>query len=701
MKLTPRFPHFFTLLFTFFTLISCGVDQDFLLDTILEEEENQPEPNSEEDENGVDPPSVPDFNEEDKLDISTVPCDYDLSEVTSNATISIDCTIDLNGAQVSLPSGVTLEYTGGQVINGAITFSDGRIDGRLLNHTLQVEGDVQLIDPTFQFYGERWEMVQGRVADEVASQNTRNFEDVIFKAKELGANVFVVSALDVYLKTDGLLNEAVPQLHALNLPSDFTFALGDNVHLRMQPNGHFRAVLLGLYDVRNTIVTGGNFYGEREEHNYNSGFVDSDGSTGPTHEWVTLISLKGAQDILIDNVVLREAAGDGINISGINHFFEPSHIQSRNITIRNSKIIASRRTNIVVTDGAEIAIENNEIVDGGIDMANSLGTAPSSNLNLEPVRQRSASGELIEYQRVSGIYIRNNRQTVTDKDANPRAGDFQLSHGNGPLVVENNTMINSGVSFTTVDGAIIRNNTIENGLIGAGRADNIDRTDEVFGNEIYGNTIRNTSGVGINVAGNGVSVRDNNIVSPVGIALGLGASDPNTGLSNSEIIDNVIQSDGRGFISMNTSKNVVVERNSIDMLSGGTFSFVLDNKWNGNGASGFVVSDNSVTGFKPNTEKGAIASLLGGFSIVFRNNDLGEVQINGGRDMEIIGNDIEGSIGSNGIRLTNDSPNLKIQNNTTTIYPSMTPLQIECVSIMEGVTLSSNVVIEGNECIEN
>ncbi|CAH8286153.1 parallel beta helix pectate lyase-like protein [Mariniflexile fucanivorans] len=634
-------------------------------------------------------------------ELNTTPCDFKLDNVQANSTVIINCVMDLGGQTINLPANVTLIYEGGDIINGTLDFSSNTtISGELMNSSLTMTGsNPQVKDPTFTFDPKRWGIVEGIVSDQIALSNTNILEKIFFSVKSLGITQFKIDTMDAYFKVDGPLGAITgPETYAINLPSDFNLSMSNNTHIRMQPNGHFRAALLCIYDAKNVTVKGGVLHGDREKHNYNSNYTDSDGSTGKTHEWVDTMRIKGGQNIVIDGVVFQDATGDGLNISGIYHYYDSRHIKSSNIIIKNNKFLRARRTNLVITSGEQIFIENNELADGGIDMTNSKGIAPSSNLNFEPVRAFSSTGTLIEYERVSNIYIKNNKQMVTDKDANPRAGGFQISHGDGPIIIENNEMINTGVSFYTANGVIIRNNNIVQGGIGAGAAENFGRTDTVYGNEIYNNTVV-TEGTAITVSGNGTTIRDNYFEGVVGASFGAGATEITMGVSNTIFKDNSIKAKNRAISTINTMKNVLIENNVIDMLSGAPFVMTLYNEWSETVSSNFIIKNNIFKGTKSGTERGAPPALIGTNTITFEGNKTGEIQITGGRNMIFSNNEIEAAIGQNGVLFYADAPNTKFQSNKITTYPSQTPLKINCIKVATNIQLSS-VSFENQECIE-
>ena len=219
--------------------------------------------------------------------------------------------------------------------------------------------------------------MEGKTTSDIALRNRDIFESIMLKTKALGVTTFKIDKLDAYFKVDGPLNQGVPELHAVNIPSDFNLAMTNNTHLRMQPNGHFRANLLAIYNEKNITVTGGFLHGDREQHNYNSGYVDSDGSSGASNEWVNTMAIKGGENITIDGVTFQDAAGDGLVVSSIYFYFDSRHIRSKNINIKNNKFLRARRINLTLVNCEQVFIDNNEFIDGGIDMDNSNGTAPT------------------------------------------------------------------------------------------------------------------------------------------------------------------------------------------------------------------------------------------------------------------------------------------------------------------------------------
>ncbi|WP_406683892.1 hypothetical protein N1F78_14540 [Seonamhaeicola sp. MEBiC1930] len=685
MKKTIKATLIFLLIgFTLSMTFSCNKEELFVEPVNVVNEDNETETDEEEETNNEDSDTT-------EIVDASLPCDFSLNDVETNSTVIINCVLDLNGEIVNLPSNVTILHEGGEIVNGTINFSDNTtISGDLLNSTLVIGGSTpQVKDPIFVFNPERWGIVQGKVSDEVALENKNILEEIMFEIKNFGVNTIKIDYLDAYFKVDGPLNTGVPEVHAINIPSDFNLVMTDNTHLRMQPNGHFRASLLAIYDEKNITVSGGYLHGDRDEHDYDSGYVDSDGATSGTHEWLHTMAIKGGENINIDGVTFQDATGDGISISSIYFYYDARHVRSKNINIINSTFIRARRINLTLVNCEHIYIENNEFIDGGADTNNSLGTAPSCQFNIEPVRGWSENGELIEYERVSDVYMKNNVGILTGDSG----GGFNVSHGNGPIIFENNA-IDSSVSYTTADGVIIRNNTV-NKYIKAGNPSNFDRTDFVFGNEVYGNKVYG----GVHVGGNGVIVRDNDIEGDIGIYLGAGAKDSSLGVSNSIIKNNIVKASSRGIMAINTTKNTLIEENTIEMLSGSTFALNLYNEWSGSGDANFLVNNNLVIGTKGN-DSGAHTSLIGASSIKVTNNKLGCVQITKGDNITFTGNVIDAEINKDGLQFNSDCPNSSFTDNTIILYTSQTPLNIKAFDFGSGVSLSASVLISNNTTIE-
>ncbi|AUP77259.1 uronase [Flavivirga eckloniae] len=456
--------------------VSCNKDELFVEEKEIVKEEtpggNNEEPEEEEE------PGKPD---------ATLPCDFTLDNVEPNSTIVINCILDLEGKTVDLPANVTIDYEGGDIINGTINFSEGNtIDGNLLNSTLIIGGTKpQVKDPTFNFDPKRWGIVEGKVSDDVAWENRNILSEIFIKVKELGVNTFRIDEMDAYFKVSKDDNfPPKSRMADIFIPSDFNLIMTDNTHLRVQPNKYTDYTLLGVYDVSHVTIKGGHLHGDRDEHQY----IDHGGETG--HGDSSLINLEAAYDVVVDGVHMIDATGDGILVKAIGFAFNPDYNPSNKILIKNCIIDKSRRNNISIVNAHDVVVEHCEILNAGAPTGKSVGTLPMMGIDIEAYRSTDDNGNIIYYELAQNITIRNNieRGSVTTA--------FTVFIGDDVTIEDNET--ENGIGYAYATGVKIKNNKITGdgtdkyiSAIGAGKAD----TETTYDCEISGNTI-----VGYNTA---------------------------------------------------------------------------------------------------------------------------------------------------------------------------------------------------------
>ena len=349
------------------------------------------------------------FDDEDQLeeeagvpDIILENCLYSDLNVQANSTITIDCLLDLEGQTIEVPSGVVFEFDGGDIFNGTLNFlSDGQIAGELLNSKLTILGSAELIGSNFEFKPSRWDIIEGEVTSEVAENNKIKMNELLIFIKSLVTETpvdFVINNLDAYFKVDGYDSNNNPSIReGIVIPSDYNLILSDTAYLRMYPNDNRVPALIFIGDgVENITITGGNFVGERDEHDYSQG----------AQEWGHLLRVGGANNIRISEAEFVDAMGDGIDVHGFGHSFDPHHIPSTEVYIVNNTFRRNRRNQISVTSGNQIYIEDNNFIDGSIHTEDSQGVAPGFAIDVEAYR---ANG--LEFEIAEDIYIRNNTES--------------------------------------------------------------------------------------------------------------------------------------------------------------------------------------------------------------------------------------------------------------------------------------------------
>ncbi len=520
--------------------ISCNKQELFVEEPVVVVDDDKPDDNGNTDD-----------DDDDDTD-ATLPCDFTLDNVAPNSTIIIDCIMDLDGQTVNLPENVTLSYEGGDIINGTINFGDGGvIDGDLMNSTLTFTGSSpQVKDPIFVFDPDRWGIVQGQTTSEIAQENNNILESSMEKVKKLGVTTFKIDEMDAYFEVGKVTSKTTNQnfyatVEAINVPSDFNLEMTDKTHLRVFPNDAPKYCLLAVRDASNVTVKGGNLYGDRDAHDY---------SSGGTHEWGHVMQLHAAVNTTVSNVKMVNGSGDGIKISSLRFTFESNYAPSHNVLVKDCTFDSNRRNNISITDGYDIIIENNLLLNAGIDTPNSKGTNPKFGLDVEAVRASDGNGGYKHYERAEDILIRNNTERGS-------AAGAMTVHIGYKVTIEGNRTENS-IGYTYTHGTKIKNNTITAGSSSGSTAISGGKnttTGSIYDNEISGNVISGFD-VGINVKNRDVLVYGNEIrqfltgILPVN-------------LKSSRIYNNTMTSNrdkSKGiFINVTSIDDVVFENNNI------------------------------------------------------------------------------------------------------------------------------------------
>jgi len=480
------------------TFLSCNNEELFIepaVEVVDEDTEDTEDTNEEEE-------TEEETEEEETEEVdSTLPCEFTLDNIQPNSTIVINCILDLQGQTIILPDSVTIEYEGGEIINGTIKFSsNGIIDGELLNSTLTIGGsNTQIKDPVFNFIVERWGIVEGQVSDDVALNNKDILNSIFLQVKELGVTTFKIDEMDAYFLVSKENNfPPKARMGEIFIPSDFNLVMTDNTHLRVQPNGFSDFTLIAIYEESNVTITGGHLHGDRDEHNY---------STCGGDEWCQdsdLLRLEAAVNVIIDGVNIHDSTADGIMVKAIGFSYNPDYVPSSNVLIKNCIIDKSRRNNISIVNAHDIIVENCQILNAGIDTGNSIGTNPKAGIDVEALRSIDDNGNYIYYEIAKDIIIRNNIEKGSARSA------FIVAIGDDTLIENNET--ENGISYSLATGIKIRNNRItgisekhlNSNAIGGG----VSNTETTYNNEISGNIIKGY-GIGITLYAKEALVFDN------------------------------------------------------------------------------------------------------------------------------------------------------------------------------------------------
>lgn len=496
------------------------------------------------------------------VDRTSTPCAKNLLSMVSSSTLGLDCLSDLGGQTINFPKNVNLNFEGGILTNGTLHFNGGTIDGRLLSKGLKITGNVSLINDTYTFEPDQWGIKQGSVNDTQAFHNRENLEEAIELVKVLGGTTFEIGALDAYFDVVKVRNTYkgffLPEVEAINIPSNFHVKLSSNTKIRVQPNNSYEYALFCMNETTGSKLSGGYLYGEREHHNFNGN------PRFPSHEWGTLVLVYGAKNAVVENVKMTKSNGDNLRIRGAGYLVNDDYNISRNIKVTGCAMDLARRNGLTVTGGEDVLIENNTFSQTGKDINGSKGTNPRFSIDIEAFH-KNVNGKSIAYEKVDGVIVRNNRQE------NSARGGFLNSVGSNVIFEEN--VVEDGISYNNGINTIIRNNYLKSAKQGTGTAigaGNYNQNNIQKNNKIYGNTIDGYD-VGIQLKRQDHQVYDNKIIN---CQMGIQAQFlSDTKIYNNEVKSNFYKSKAINFYftwcdnveisgnTFNTSRNAIYLNN--------------------------------------------------------------------------------------------------------------------------------------------
>ncbi len=512
-------PYYFLVLVTICCFISCSNEnfEDIVADDIEEEEVEEEE-------------------EEDTEIVADTPCDFDISAITANSTITIDCLLDLEGKTVNLPANVNFDFDGGDIFNGTLNFTGGYIDGRLLNYQLGIEGDAVLKEPIFNFKPSRWDIREGDVSKADAMHNKETLQKTVDLIKRMTGSTFKVGKMDAFFDSDDIW------LPAVFLPSDFHFSMSDNTTMRVYPSTtkKFTTMLFRIYEEKNVTISGGQLIGSREIN------------MGPPPSSGTIITITTGINVVVDNVHISLSSVSGLTVNSSKFAQDANYIPSRDVVIKNCTFDSNRRNNLSVTDAVNTIIDNCKLYRAGIDMPNSLGSSPIIGIDIEPDH----------LQKIDGVIIRNCYEEGG-------AGASIVASGGNDITIVNNDL-ERPMAYNIASNVKILDNTIRKGGIDAGIKSDVGRQLN-RGTIISGNTIMNF-GIGIKAYNQDIKIFDNKIIN-CGVGIMMNA------LKDSEIYNNTITSDletSFGINSLDYVDNVTIHNNTVTLPGRSIFLDVVN-----------------------------------------------------------------------------------------------------------------------------
>lgn len=246
---------------------------------------------------------------------------------------------------------------------------------------------------------------------------TDSLQAAIDWADDNGYNVIKVPA-GVYLIGKELTYNYT---HGIDLYDSLVFLMDDSTEIRMKPHDRWNACAIAITEKSHVVIRGGTIRGDREDHI----FTERDDGATAHDEGHNICIQNESEYILIDNVNITEATGDGILMVGQKG--EGSSV--KNVTVRNCEFSNNRRQGISIVGGVRILIHDNEI-------HHTNGTSPQFGIDIESLSYESKD-----------IIIRKN---YFHHNA---GGDFVNSDGRNVLFEENT--LEEGDENYNIDGPIV------------------------------------------------------------------------------------------------------------------------------------------------------------------------------------------------------------------------------------------------------
>lgn len=292
-----------------------------------------------------------------------VPKGANLSEVLSspNTSYILRFSYNLNG-DVTIPQNCVLIFEGGCVYGGSLIGNKTRIvyNGPIFASNVTIGGtwDVKTIS-----------------------------SNMLVSPSETNSLLKLLPLLSDNVKNEFVIETGNFTLNARN-ESDTLIALKSNTLLRidgsvsLNPNGYTHYNIVYAENKTNIEITGvGKLEGDADDHDYSS--------VSSTHEWGMCIEIRNSNNINIHDITLKNATGDGIEISG------------NNIKIYNIDVDHCGRQGVSVLTAENVSIDNVIIND-------IYRTAPKAAIDIEPytgVIAKNISIKNAKISNCSGIQI--------------------------------------------------------------------------------------------------------------------------------------------------------------------------------------------------------------------------------------------------------------------------------------------------------
>ena len=295
----------------------------------------------------------------------------------ANTIYEIRYKFDLSGSSVNIPAGSVLNFDGGELTNGTI-----------------VGQNTIIVGNKFSIFGETLNPSGSWLIDEINSKmfktlQANNALKKLFALNNANIQTHIVVEKENY---DYPVSISEDSETVFNILANTIVEINGTIRLATNSFPHYR--IFGI-NASNVVIRGsGAIYGDALTHIIESG----------SHEWGHVISISGANDAFISNILISgilaaQGAGDSINVS-----------YAENICIENVICDGSRRLGISLTD------VNNATIDGAI-IKNISGTNPQYAIDIEP-NESNAVYENIIVRNIVAINCARGTVLISSSGAN-------------------------------------------------------------------------------------------------------------------------------------------------------------------------------------------------------------------------------------------------------------------------------------------
>ncbi len=241
----------------------------------------------------------------------------------------------------------------------------------------------------------------------------------------------------------------------ITLDSSVAFLLDKEAVIEMTANDKWNYCAIAIRNKSNVVVSGGMILGDRDKHVYTP--RESDGSV--VHDEGHLICIEGESKLItLENLTLAKANGDGVLLVG-----SPKGEEQKltDIVIRRSNFSDNRRQGVSLVGSANVLIEKNEI-------HHTNGTSPQFGVDLEGAGRTNENIEIrdnyFHNNRGGDIVNTDGKNVLVANNILLQGEDSQYIDGplvywkNADMTVENNNITMRTVSVNNWNGIIMYSN---------------------------------------------------------------------------------------------------------------------------------------------------------------------------------------------------------------------------------------------------